>query len=227
MNVILIGSQKNSIGKTIISIKLALELARTGKKVLMADLSSGRRKISEYLNVNEDIIYDAVDVMKKICTPEQGIIEINENLSLLPSPRIGGKINEITEELFINLINGIEGYDYLVIDGDKFSSFYIKFSKIHNAITINNNDFSSIKDINSDKTISSKAANFILVINKYNKKSEKKGLMMKVKDIERLTETPVSSIIEENAKYLDLKHEMLLYDNFLKTEISSIIKSLK
>lgn len=227
MNLILIGSQKNNIGKTILSIKLALELTRSGKKVLMADLSSGKLKISEYLNVNEDIIYDAVDVMKKICTPEQGMIEINENLSLLPSPRIGGKINEITGELFISFINSIEGYDYVIIDGDKFTPLYIKFSKIHNAITINNNDFSSIKEINSDKTISSEAANFILVINKYNKKSGKKGLMMKVSDIERLTETPVSSIIEENPRYFDMTGEMLVDSNFMEAEINSIIRSLK
>ncbi|MDD2397290.1 MAG: AAA family ATPase, partial [Tissierellia bacterium] len=104
MNVILTGSHKNNIGKTMISIKLAVELAKSGKIVLMMDLSSGKLKMSEYLNVNEDIIYDIVDVMKKTCTLEQGIIEINENLSLMPSPRIPGKINEINKESFINLL---------------------------------------------------------------------------------------------------------------------------
>ena len=99
MNVILTGSQKNNIGKTIISIKLAIELANSGKNVLMMDLSSGKIKMSEYLNVNEDIIYDIVDVVNKTCTLEQGIIEINENLSLLPCPRIAGKINEIKKLL--------------------------------------------------------------------------------------------------------------------------------
>jgi Mrp family chromosome partitioning ATPase len=47
MNVILTGSQKNNIGKTIISIKLAIELANSGKNVLMMDLSSGKIKMSE------------------------------------------------------------------------------------------------------------------------------------------------------------------------------------
>lgn len=227
MNVILTGSHKNNIGKTMISIKLAVELARQGKKVLMMDLSSGKLKMSEYLNVNEDIIYDIVDVIKKTCTLEQGIIEINENLSLMPSPRIPGKINEINKESFINLLQSIEAYDYVVIDADKLTSVYIDFSKINNAITINNNDFSCIKEINSDKKISSKAANFIVAINKYNNKKAKKGIMMKSNDIEKLTEIKVSSLIEENIKYSDLQYEMLFNSDFLKTEINNIIRNLK
>jgi septum site-determining protein MinD len=227
MNVILTGSQKNNIGKTIISIKLAIELANSGKNVLMMDLSSGKIKMSEYLNVNEDIIYDIVDVVNKTCTLEQGIIEINENLSLLPCPRIAGKINEIKKESFINLLQSVGGYDYVVIDADKLTSVFIDFSIINNAITINNNDFSCIKEINTDKTISSNAGNFIVAINKYNKKKAKKGIMMKSTDIEKLTETTISSIIEENMKYSDLNHEKFLDVNFLKTEIKNIVKNLK
>ncbi len=226
MNVILTGSQKNNIGKTVISIRIGIELAKTGKNVLMMDLSSGKIKMSEYLKVNEDIVYDIVDVFTNTCTLEQGIIEINENLSLLPCPRIENKITEINKEAFTELIEDAKGYDYVVIDADKITSAYIDLLKINNVITINNNDFSCIKEINSDKTISSKVANFIVAINKYNTKKAKKGILMKQKDIENLTKTKVSSLIEENAKFLDLKYEMLMDENFLKAEISNIIKSL-
>ena len=227
MNVILTGSQKNNIGKTMISIKLAIELARQGKKVLLMDLSSGKIKMSEYLNVNEDIIYDIVDVIKRTCTLEQGIIEINENLSLLPCPRIPGKINEINKESFINLLQSVEAYDFVIIDADKLTSVYLDFSKINNAITINNNDFSCIKEINTDKTISSKAANFIVAINKYNNKKANKGVMMRRIDIEKLTETTISSLIEENIKYSQLQYEKLFDAELLETEINNIIKNIK
>ncbi|MBP7279815.1 MAG: AAA family ATPase [Sedimentibacter sp.] len=226
MNVILTGSQKNNIGKTTIGIRLAVEIANSGKNVLMMDLSSGKIKMSEYLNVNEDIIYDIVDVVNKTCTLEQGIIEINENLSLLPCPRIAGKINEIKKESFINLLQSVEAYDYVIIDADKLTSVFLDFSKINNAITINNNDFSCIKEINTDKAISSKAGNFIVAINKYNKKKAKKGIMMKSNDIEKLTETKISAFIEENIKYSDLNYEKFFDDNLLKTEIKNIVKNL-
>lgn len=226
MNVILVGSQKKDIGKTIISIRMAVDLARSGKRVLMMDLSSGKIKMSEYLNVDEVIIYDVVDVLKGTCTIDQGIIDINENLHLLPCPRLPGKIDEISKESFVALLDTLD-YDYLVIDADKFTPLYIDFPKIQNVLSINNNDFSCLKEINSQKVLSSRAANFILVINKYNKKKAKQGTMMKVKDIEKLTETRVSSLIEESAKYLEVQYEKLLDREFLKTEIDNIIKNLK
>lgn len=227
MNVILTGSQKNNIGKTILSIKIGIELAKTGKKVLMMDLSQGKIKMSEYLNVNENIIYDIVDVFNKTCTLDQGIIEINENLYLLPCPRLSEKINEINKEKFLILINSAVDYDYVIIDAQKLTSTYIDFSKIQNVLCINNNDFSCVKEINSDNTISSKANNFVVVVNMYNKKSANKGTMLKLKDIERLTETTVTAIIEENPKYLEIQNDMLLQGDILKTEINNIIKYLK
>ncbi len=226
MNVILVGSQKNDIGKTIISIRMALELAKSGKNVLMMDLSSGKIKISEYFSVNEVIIYDVVDVLNKTCTIDQGIIEINENLSLLPCPRVPDKIQRINKESFVSLLDDLD-YDYLVIDADKFSSSYIDFSKVSNVVSINNNDFSCVKEINSDKVLSSNACNFILVINKYMQKKAKQGTMLKLKDIENLTGTSISAFIEENIMYSDLQYEKLLDDNFLKNEINNIIKKLK
>ncbi|NLK65260.1 MAG: septum site-determining protein MinD [Tissierellia bacterium] len=226
MSIIITGSHKNNIGKTIISIKMAVELSRSGRSVLMIDLSSGKLKMSEYLNVNEDIIYDVVDVMQKTCTLEQGIIEIKENLYLLPCPRIPGKINKLNKESFINLLQSIENFDNVIIDADLLTSAYIDFSKIDNAITINNNDFSSIKEINFDKAISSKAANLIVIINKYNKKNAKKGKMMKSSDIEKLTNTTITSLIEENANYSDFCYEMIFDEKLLKIEINNIIKKL-
>jgi len=50
---------------------------------------------------------------------------------------------------------------------------------------------------------------------------------MKSNDIEKLTETTISALIEENIKYSDLNHEKFLDVNFLKTEIKNIVKNLK
>jgi septum formation inhibitor-activating ATPase MinD len=227
MNVILTGSQKNNIGKTILSIKIGIELAKTGKKILMMDLSQGKIKMSEYLNVNENIIYDIVDVYNNTCTLDQGIIEINENLFLLPCPRLPDKINEINKENFSRLIDSAVDYDYVIIDAHRLTSNYIDFSKIQNVVSINNNDFSCVKEINSNKTISSKAKNFIVVINMFNKKATNKGNMLKLKCVEKLTETTITTLIEENPKYSQVQYEMLFQENFIKTEINSIINNLK
>ena len=226
MSVILAGSQKKKIGKTIIGIKMAVELSRGGRRVLMVDLSSGKVKMSEYLNVDEDIIYDVVDVLQKTCSLNQALIEIKENLYLLPSPRIPGKIDKLNRELFMNLFQNTEYFDVVIIDADSLTCAYIDFSKIDNAITLNNNDFSCVKEISSDKAISSLAANFMVVINRYNKKEAKRGKMLKTTDIEKLTKTNISSLIEENPNYSAFSQEMFLNENILKTEINHIIKKL-
>ena len=227
MNVILVGSQKNDMGKTIICIKIGLELANSGKKVILMDLSRGKIKIAEYLQVNEDIIYDIADVFKDTCTLDQGLLEIQENLSLLPSPRLDGKLNEINREMFVSLIEKADPYDYVIIDGDKLTNSFIDFSRVQNAITINNNDFSCIREINSDKALASKASNFMVLINRYNKKKAKKGSMMKIQDIEKLAGIRPALLIEENIKYTDLKYENLLDNNFLKAEINRLIANIK
>jgi septum formation inhibitor-activating ATPase MinD len=215
MNVILTGSQKNYIGKTVISIMIGIELSKTGKNVLMIDLSTGKVKMSEYLNVFENIIYDVADVLMDTCLLEQALIEINENLCLLPCPRISGKIDVINKESFDKLLKFSESYDYIIIDGDILTHSYIDFSKIQNVLSINNNDFSCVKEINTDRIISSKAENFIVAINKYNNKKASNGMMMNLKDIEKLYEEitgeqmskyyrpPQGKFNEENLKMAD------------------------
>jgi septum site-determining protein MinD len=226
MSVILTGSQKKKIGKTIIGIKMAVELSRGGRRVLMVDISSGKVKMSEYLNVDEGIIYDVIDVLQKTCSLDQALIEIKENLYLLPSPRIAGKIDKLNRELFMNLFQYTDDFDVVIIDADSLTCACIDFSKIDNAITLNNNDFSCIKEINADKAISSQTSNFIAVINRYNKKEAKRGRMLKITDIEKLTKTNISSIIEENINYFSFSHEKFFDEYILKTEIDHIIKKL-
>lgn len=228
---VLIGSQKSDAGKTIICIKSGITLSESGKKVLLLDLSSGKKKVSEYLNVNEDIIYDIKDVLDATCSLEQAIIEINESLSLLPCPRIADKLSNITIEAFTGLINEAKkAFDIIIADIDKLSSSYIDFSLISNIITINNNDFSCIKEFNRDKYIAQKSdvGSTHAVLNKYNRKNAKRGTMMNAKDIQKMTEMDMNIIIEENSKYLNADYDFLFSkeDNSFNRAVKTIVEKL-
>jgi hypothetical protein len=50
--------------------------------------------------------------------------------------------------------------------------------------------------------------------------------MLKITDIEKLTKTNISSIIEENINYFSFSHEKFFDEYILKTEIDHIIKKL-
>ena len=227
---VLIGSHKNEIGKTIICIKMGVNLSENGKKVLLIDLSEGKNKMSEYLNVNEDIIYDIKDVLDSTCSPEQAIIDINENLFLLPCPRVAGKLGSIKMEEFDKLINEVKDiYDVIITDIDKISSSYIDFNLIDNIISINCNDFSCIKELNRDKHIAEKFnVEIISVLNKYDRKNAKKGIMLNIKEVEKMTEMEMNIVIDENIKYSDVDYDFLFSneDDTFNKAIKSLSEKL-
>lgn len=229
--VIAVSSQKEDIGKTIISIKTGAKLSQSGKKVLLMDFSSGKKKISEYLNVNENIIYDIKDVLDSTCSLELAAIEIKEGLSLLPCPRIKDKLSKIKRDSFVKIVNEAKkDYDAVVLDIDKIQLSYVDFSILDSIVMINNNDFSCIKEINTDKAIAEKYnfSNIYVLINKFNKKKASRGTMMKLKDIQKLSETKIQSTIEENAKYSEAAYDFLFdaEDNPFNRAVNDIVKFL-
>lgn len=229
--VILVGSQKSDIGKTIICIKTGINLSENGKKVLLMDLSAGKKKISEYLNVNEDIIYDIRDVMDATCSLEQATIEISENLSLLPCPRLADKLNNIKIEAFTKLVNDAKDiYDIIIADIDKIALSYIDFDSVSHVISVNNNDFSCIKEFNRDKKIAQKFGvdSILAVLNRYNRKNARKGTMLNSKDIQKMTEMTMNMIIDENSKYSDAGYDFLFAkeENSFNKAVNTIVAQL-
>lgn len=226
--VVLVGSQKCDIGKTTLCIKAGYQLSQMGKKVLILDLSLGNKKISDYLNVSENIIYDIKDVFDGICSLDQAIIDINENLQLLPSPRLKDKLKDVKFELFSSLIKEAKDYDVIIADVDKISLSYIDFNDITNIVTVNNNDFSSIKEISLDKTVAQKNNVAITtIINKFSKRDAKKGSMLSAKDIQKMTELNINAVIDENLAY-DGSHDFLTnaQDNSFNKAINIILNQI-
>lgn len=224
-SVVLVSSQKRDVGKTVLAVKLGIELSQIGKKVLLIDLSYGKKKISEYLNVTEDIIYDIKDVLDMTCSLDQAVIDIVDKLSILPNPRIADKLGNIKIEEFSKLISEAKTkYDVIIADVDKISQSYIDFNCIQVIIDVNNNDFSCIKELNIDKNIANKYGfnNTIAVINKFSKKNAVNGTMMKQKDIQKMTEMQISIVIEDNASYLNAD-----YDFLFNKEENSFNKAIK
>lgn len=227
-DIILITSNKSDIGQTVIGIKTGIELSKKGKSVLLVDLSYGKNKISDYFNESENIIYDVKDVMDDICSAEQATISINDNLFILPFPRMSNKLYDIKKEGFSKLINEIKNvYDVIIIDINSLMlEHYVNFEDIYGVLIIDNNDYSSISNINSVYKIANKfgCKKVEVIINKFNKKGASKGMMLDLKDFNKLLITQITSIIEENNKYMDMNLEFLNNDesNSFKNAIESL-----
>lgn len=212
-DVIIVCSEKRDIGKSVVAIRTAIELSKSGKKVLMVDISCGKIKISEYLKVNENIIYDVKDVLDETCSIEHSVINITDSFSILPYPRIANKLGDIKREAFTRLIVELKkSYDIIIVDADKLSScYFLDLNKVYGVIIINNNDFSALKEINGDCDIANKYGieKILTVINKYNKKNANKGLMLSIKDMKKMTDADICYTLEENIKYDRIGYEFL------------------
>ena len=56
---------------------------------------------------------------------DQAIVDVSENLWLLPSPRLMDKLKDVKFELFGSLIKDAKDYDVIIVDVDKVSLSYI------------------------------------------------------------------------------------------------------
>jgi septum site-determining protein MinD len=230
-SVVLFSSDKSCIGKTIIGIKTGIELSNRGKRVLVIDLANGNKKVAEYFKVDEDIIYDIKDVFDGTCSMEQAVINISDNLCIIPYTRVLNKIGNIKKDSFSRLITEAKDkYDILIIDVNGLSSsYYLDFTKIEKIIVINNNDFSAVKEINNASDIAKKfELQESFIINRYNKKNASKGTMLKIKDMNKMLDTEILSVIEEDNKYGDADYNFIFNKdtNSFNSAIDSIANKL-
>jgi chromosome partitioning protein len=115
--------QKGGVGKTSLSVTLAVELAKTGATVLVDADSQGNA--SAWIGP-ESITHELSDVLLKQCSVKEAIIKTAiPNLYLLPSASIGGGLSDYESGKGINQPNSIKhllrdienlGYRYTVID---------------------------------------------------------------------------------------------------------------
>lgn len=122
--------QKGGTGKTSISVSVAYELARIGKKVLLIDADPQGNSTS-WLNI-ETIRYELADLLQASFSNVKSVININDiiintsynNLFLIGSAGIGGGLSAVKDiiasqspYIFLDILDTIKNdFDFCVID---------------------------------------------------------------------------------------------------------------
>lgn len=115
--IITVTSGKGGVGKSNFIVNLAITLSKEEKKVLLFDADIGMG--------NDDVLmgichkYNIMDVINGEVSIEEGIIEGPNGIHLLPGGTGINNIEDLTEEQrekFINEIDNVDGYDYILID---------------------------------------------------------------------------------------------------------------
>lgn len=122
MKIITVALQKGGVGKTSTAVSLAVELARSGKTIIIDADPQGNA--TTWLNI-QTMEYEFADLLNGKCTLEQCVNKTStENLFIIPTAGIGGELKEYSE----NKAGGNQGkikktlkeiaknYDYCVID---------------------------------------------------------------------------------------------------------------
>lgn len=115
--VIAISSGKGGVGKTTISVNLAISMAKMGKKVLLMDGDLGLANVNVLMGIiPEHNIYEVIKGKKRI---QDVILHTNYGIDLLAGASGITQLANLTDEQRENFLTGLEsltGYDVLIID---------------------------------------------------------------------------------------------------------------
>ena len=122
--IIALGNMKGGVGKSSMTGMLSRELAKD-KKVIMLDLDQ-QGNISDWF-LTDDLFkqYDIGDVMNKKADVQDAIVQVRENLDIIPCFAIGGELKRWSEtdmmrvkDPFHKLFRRLHelGYNYIVCD---------------------------------------------------------------------------------------------------------------
>jgi flagellar biosynthesis protein FlhG len=116
--VIAVASGKGGVGKTNISVNLAISLAKKGKKVVLVDLDLGLANVDILLNVNSHYsLQHLIQGLKKI---EDIIVPGPEGIKIVPGGSGLSSLTELTETqraMFLNSFYTLgKDNDYIIFD---------------------------------------------------------------------------------------------------------------
>ncbi|MCI1821559.1 MAG: AAA family ATPase [Megasphaera sp.] len=114
--IISIASGKGGVGKTLVTSTLAISLQRHGYSVLAVDADMGLRNLDLMFGVQDEILYDAVDIIKQRCLPNNAILAVSPGLDFLAASQkhTWEKIDASSYQYVLEDL--AEHYDYVLLD---------------------------------------------------------------------------------------------------------------
>src|SRR5262245_8498248 len=116
--VVTVTSGKGGVGKTTLAANLGLELARSGRNVLLMDGDFGLANLSILFNLAPR--WDLEDALAGRCAPRDAVLEVRPGLSLLPAAAGAAALADLSAESREALLDEVQtlgaAADLLLID---------------------------------------------------------------------------------------------------------------
>ena len=184
--IIVVASGNGGVGKTTITANTGLALSSLGHNVIAVDTDLGLRNLDLALGLENDVVYDIVDIALENCRVREAIVrdEKYSKFSFLPASQFKDDIFvdfEKYKDLFLELKNK---YDYVLIDcpagiGEMVKNI-IKLSDM--AIIVANPDPYSLRDADKLAYIMEEfgVKDIRLIVNRVRRNLISKGIMPNV-----------------------------------------------
>lgn len=204
---IVITSGKGGVGKTTTTASLGAALALRGKRVLVIDADIGLRNLDVILGLENRIVFNIVDVAKKICKPSQAIIKSKKsnNLYLLPASQTDDK--DVIDEAEVRWVldQFKREFHYILIDSPAGieQGFRNACAGADSAIVVTTPEVSAIRD--ADRVVgllSSKGVEAKLIINRIDFEMVRRGDMLSVKDVQDILGVEILGVIERDEQII-------------------------
>ena len=114
----LIASGKGGVGKSTVTANLASALCQMGQKVCIIDGDIGLRDQDALLGLENQVVYDLIDVINKDCDLNSALISplSMPKLSLLPAAQFA-RCSDLKSDKLLRVVNRLRTeFDYVLID---------------------------------------------------------------------------------------------------------------
>ena len=187
---IVVTSGKGGVGKTTCTLNIGAALALKGAHVVLVDTDIGLRNLDVVMGLEEQIVYDLVDVAQGRCRIRQALVEDPRffgRLQLLPAAQTRDKAI-LTQEQMAALVGELASMaDFVLIDcpAGIEQGFSNAVAGADRAIVVTMPEVSAVRD--ADRVIGILRTHDLpapqLIVNRIRPRMVRKGDMMSTKDM--------------------------------------------
>ena len=115
---VLIASGKGGVGKSVFTANLGAVLAKAGNSVVILDADIGLRSQDSLLGLENSVVYDLIDTVKKDCTLKEALLSCPTvtGLELLPASQFA-RARELDSDRLRKILKDLgTDHDYILID---------------------------------------------------------------------------------------------------------------
>ncbi len=202
--VIVITSGKGGVGKTTTTANIGAGLANLGKKVVVIDADIGLRNLDVVLGLENRIVFDIVDVVKKTCETKKALIKDRrfEGLYLLPAAQTKDK-DAVSVEEMIELTSELKkDFDFVLLDcpAGIEQGFKNAIAGATRSIVVTTPEVSAVRD--ADRIIGLLEASDIddhrLIINRIRTDMVRRGEMLDINDVQEILNIDIIGIVPDD-----------------------------